>query len=162
MPLSEARTAAGFGTEGWCEMTHAVPRSLAAQRRLDWRGKGQNQTAVLQEGGADSLDNVLAAEKLPLSSDLICISLSPTTCHHVYLECCRTSGICLLMCKGPFFLPSAQLVLRCFTSTPGFSTNFLLLPLLCPWYPYSSLLPACRGWCFYIPRHLFFLICYRS
>ena len=62
MPLSEARTAEKFGTEGWCEMTHAVPPSLAAQRRLDWRGKGQNQAAVLEKGGADSLDNVLDAE----------------------------------------------------------------------------------------------------
>lgn len=52
-------------------MTHVVPCSLAAQRRLDWRDKGQNQAAVLQEGGADSLDNVLAAEQLSLLSDLI-------------------------------------------------------------------------------------------
>lgn len=151
-------------------MTHAVPRSLAAQRRLDWRGKGQNQAAVLQEGGPDSLDNVLAAEELPLPSDLICISLSPTTCHHVSLEYCRTSGICLLMCKGPFFLPSAQLVLRCFTSTPGFSTNFLPLPLL--WAPLClncalgtptalSCLPVEAGVSIF-PDTNFFLICYRS
>lgn len=104
-------------------MTHAVPHSLAAQRRLDLRGKGQNQAVVLQEGGADSLDNVLAAEELRLPSDLICSSLSPTMCHHVCLECCRPSGICLLMCKGPFFLPSACLVLRCFTHPPQVSLH---------------------------------------
>lgn len=116
-------------------MTHAVPRSLAAQRRLDWRGKGQNQAVVLQEGGTDSLDNVLAAEQLPLLSDLTCSSLSPTPCHHVCLECCRPSGICLLMCKGPFVLPSAHLVLRCFTHPPQVSLHtFYLCPfcgLLC-------------------------------
>lgn len=110
-------------------MTHAVPHSLAAQRRLDLRGKGQNQAVVLQEGGADSLDNVLAAEELRLPSDLICSSLSPTTRHHVCLECCRPSGICLLMCKGPFFLPSAHLVLRCFTHPPQVSLH---TSYLCP------------------------------